>query len=120
MGNAFVHIKYNNKYDDSPYINVIYDDAEVLMYDVHEGGCFELFDWFEPEEIKTGYYHIEYEFEMEIESYEMTNVVYPVLSEMSFDRFTFLGGLKHLLISLYYLITNTNRYTIHNKEIDAK
>lgn len=117
MGNAFVHIEYNKDYDDLPYINVIYDDAEVLMYDVHEGGCFELSDWgFAPEEYRTGYYQIEYEFEVECESYEMPHIRYPVLTELELYRFTFLGHLKHLIFNLYYLITRTNRYTIHHKE----
>ena len=113
MNSAFVHIDYDSNYDDPPTYNVIYDDNEVLMYDIHEGGCFDIFDWdYKPEEIRTGYYQIEYEFEMECESYEMPHIQYPVLTEISIERFTFLGHFKHLVFNLYYLLTRTNRYTI--------
>jgi len=107
---AFVFIEYDKDYDDPPCIIIHKDDKQVLLYEVYEGGYFELEEYVEDiTKIKSGYYKIDYNFYMEEECWEMPNVRYPVIDEFYIEPFRF-GWFYKAYLEIKYFITRTSVY----------
>ena len=104
---AFIYLEFDDRIH--IYTRVYKDDRQVLLYDVEEGGCFDLDNWTDLPKLKQGYYFVTYDFEMEQESYEMPDVIYPVIQDIYFT-YCWWGWFYRMYVAMKFFITRTNKY----------
>lgn len=112
-----IFIKYDSEYDDSPVIIASYFGPNSFFQNEVEQGFIpeEITEYIIDNELKSGYYMIHYDTELEYEDYNYSYFSYEVITDFKIERYRLgfiyalfikllygLQGLKNLLVGLFF------------------